>query len=403
MDAGRTLVADRPALAVTDLRKSYADGEHRVTAVDGVSFSVPEGAFYTLLGPSGCGKTTTLRCVAGLERHESGSIIVNGKVVSDSRQRTFVPPHKRDIGMVFQSYAIWPHMTVFANVSFPLRASKAKLSRSQITERVETALERVQLVGLQRRMATQLSGGQQQRLALARALVRQPRLLLLDEPLSNLDAKLRDQMRIEVREIQRGLGITTLYVTHDQTEALSMSDVIAVMSNGQVLQEGPPEEIYNRPANRFVAEFVGASNFLKAQVLGPGINGAMRLLTPAGQLEAMCPPDLNAGEQVTVCIRPENVWQTASRPQSPNALEGVIERVVFLGDSLDARISVGSTSLLSRAHPTTAVRTGDRVWVHLPVELCRVLTEAESATQFVASTTPVAASPTVNPTVPTIR
>src|SRR5438552_9240906 len=222
----------RSAVIVSDLVKTFADRRDRVRAVDGVSFQIEEGEFYTLLGPSGCGKTTTLRCIAGLERTDGGQIIVDGKIVSSHSPNVFVPPHKRDIVMVFQSYAIWPHMTVFENVAFPLRVSKQRVPRSEITRRVEAALALVQLEGYGGRMATQLSGGQQQRLALARALVREPKLLLLDEPLSNLDAKLREHMRAELRDIQRRLGVTTIYVTHDQIEALSMSNRIALMEQG---------------------------------------------------------------------------------------------------------------------------------------------------------------------------
>src|SRR5438874_6422432 len=198
------------AVTVNDLYKSYADRKERVRAVDGINFQIQEGEFYTLLGPSGCGKTTTLRCIAGLERTDSGQITIDHHVVSSHQPAVFVPPHKRDIGMVFQSYAIWPHMTVFENVAFPLRVSKKRVSRSEITRRVEEALGLVELEGYGGRMATQLSGGQQQRLALARALVREPKLLLLDEQLSNLDAKLREHMSAELRDSQRRLGLTTI-------------------------------------------------------------------------------------------------------------------------------------------------------------------------------------------------
>src|SRR5215212_4179780 len=295
------------SLAVEDLVKIYPDRKQQVRAVDGVSFEVEAGQFYTLLGPSGCGKTTTLRCVAGLERTDGGRIIVDGRVVSADRPRVFVPPHRRDIGMVFQSYAIWPHMTVFENVAFPLRVTRNGFSGTEIKRRVEQALALVQLGGYEGRMATQLSGGQQQRLALARALVREPKVLLLDEPLSNLDAKLRERMRSEVRELQRRLKITTLYVTHDQIEALSMSNRIAVMSNGKVVQEGTPREIYQRPATQFVADFVGSTNFMEGEALEGAVGGAMRLQTPVGQVVAVCPEGVRAGEKVTLSIRPENI------------------------------------------------------------------------------------------------
>jgi ABC-type nitrate/sulfonate/bicarbonate transport system ATPase subunit len=231
------------SLTVENLVKHYPGAEVGANAVDGVTFEIQEGQFYTLLGPSGCGKTTTLRCVAGLEKSDAGTITLDDRVVSRHAPKKFVRPDERDIGMVFQSYAIWPHMTVFENVAFPLRSvseAKRKMRRSEIPGRVMEALETVQLGALAQRPATKLSGGKQQRLALARALVRQPKLLLLDEPLSNLDASLRELMRTELRRLQRQVGITTLYVTHDQSEALSMSNRVAVMENGRIVQEGRP-------------------------------------------------------------------------------------------------------------------------------------------------------------------
>ena len=366
--------AEQPSLAVQDLHKIFLDRREKVHAVDGVSFQVEAGTFYTLLGPSGCGKTTTLRCVAGLERPDGGTIVVAGRSVSGNGQ--FVPPHKRDIGMVFQSYAIWPHMSVFENVAFPLRVARG-IPGSELKRRVEEALATVRLAGFEGRMATQLSGGQQQRLALARALVRRPKLLLLDEPLSNLDAKLREHMRTEVRELQRALGITTLYVTHDQAEALSMSNRIAVMEHGRIMQEGPPREIYQRPATRFVADFVGNANFLEATVRGRSGPVSMVLDTPAGPLQASCPEGVQPGEQVTLSIRPENLRVHKVQPTGgANVLPGIIEQQMFLGDSLDCRIRVGEASLLSRQHPMGATRRGDQVYVEFPVELCTVLTEA---------------------------
>ena len=226
-------------IEIRSLTKTFVDGSNAgVKAVNDISFTVEAGRFYTLLGPSGCGKTTTLRCIAGLERADEGEISVAGKKVYSSTGGSFIPAYRRPIGMVFQSYAIWPHLTVFENVAFPLRVGKQTVGRDEIRQRVRAALEQVELANLEQRMATQLSGGQQQRLALARALVREPQVLLLDEPLSNLDAKLRERMRVELRELQRRLRITTLYVTHDQIEALSMSNVIAVMSGGKIVQEG---------------------------------------------------------------------------------------------------------------------------------------------------------------------
>ena len=233
-----------------------------VHAVDDVSFTIEQGEFFTLLGPSGCGKTTTLRCVAGLERPQSGKIHLRGRAVFDASNRVFVVPNQRNIGMVFQSYAIWPHLTVFNNVAFPLKAA-GQYNLKSMRDKVARSLDLVGLAGFEERPATQLSGGQQQRVALARALVKEPDLLLLDEPLSNLDTKLRERMRAELKRLQRELGITTLYVTHDQMEGILLSDRIAVMNGGRILQLGKPDEVYERPDSQFVADFMGSTNLLR--------------------------------------------------------------------------------------------------------------------------------------------
>ncbi len=234
-----------------------------VKAAQDVSFTVEEGHLFTLLGPSGCGKTTTLRSIAGLERPRAGEISVKGRVVFSSAKQVFVAPNRRGFGMVFQSYAIWPHMNVFQNTAFPLEVGDRKYSRTQVRDNVMRVLTAVQLDHLADREATMLSGGQQQRLALARALVMEPALLLLDEPLSNLDAKLREKMRFELKRLQRELQITTVYVTHDQSEALALSHQIAVMHEGRIQQIGRPRDVYERPVNQFVADFVGNTNFLE--------------------------------------------------------------------------------------------------------------------------------------------
>ncbi|HUK40295.1 MAG TPA: ABC transporter ATP-binding protein, partial [Candidatus Acidoferrales bacterium] len=234
-------------LTVRNLQKNFVADNGSIQAVDSVSFNVPAGEFYTLLGPSGCGKTTTLQCIAGLEMPDAGEITLDDRLVFSRSANTVVPAHRRDIGMVFQSYAIWPHMTVFENVAFPLLHGRRRVPRSVVHERVMKALQLVQLSGLENRPAPFLSGGQQQRVALARAIVGEPKVLLLDEPLSNLDAKLREEMRFELRDLVLRLHTTTLYVTHDQIEALSMSDHIAVMNSGKIVQEGTPREIYLTP------------------------------------------------------------------------------------------------------------------------------------------------------------
>ena len=378
----------RQAVSVTDLYKSYGDRHNRVSAVAGISFEIEQGEFYTLLGPSGCGKTTTLRCLAGLERTDGGQIVIDGSVVSSHRPNVFVPPDKRDIGMVYQSYAIWPHMTVFENVAFPLRASKQRISNSEIRRRVEAALAVVQLDGYAERMAPQLSGGQQQRLALARAVVREPKLLLLDEPLSNLDARLRDRMRGELRDLQRRLGTTTIYVTHDQTEALAMSNRIAVMDHGRIVQEGQPRELYQKPANQFVASFVGNTNLLQAEVLErSGENWLVR--TVAGCLEVACPAGVRPGDRVTVSVRPENIVISAELPSTGNVLDGEVETFMFLGELTECWVKVGSERLRIRQHPNLGFTHGQAVHVQIPCEACTVISDARgvAAPQYQAAPT----------------
>src|SRR5215217_2583279 len=247
---------------------SRAEKRQRVHAVDDVSLEVKDGELFTLLGPSGCGKTTTLRCIAGLEMPDAGEIAVGDRVLFSSARGVRVPANERGLGMVFQSYAIWPHMNVYKNVAFPLQVlpRRRRPAKQEVRERVERALAVVQLDHLAGRQATDLSGGQQQRLALARALVLEPPLLLLDEPLSNLDAKLREEMRFELKRLQRELGITGIYVTHDQVEALAMSSRVAVMRDGRIEQVDHPRAIYERPKSRFVADFIGTSNFIDGTV-----------------------------------------------------------------------------------------------------------------------------------------
>src|SRR2546421_1351414 len=253
-------------LRVEGLYTEYPNDKGEIVkAAQDVTFTVPEGKLFTLLGPSGCGKTTTLRSIAGLEKPSAGEIEVGGRLVYSSDKRIFVAPNKRNFGMVFQSYAIWPHMNVFQNAAFPLEVRR--LAKKEVRERVMRVLHAVALDALVDRDATKLSGGQQQRLALARALVMEPQLLLLDEPLSNLDAKLRGRMRTELKRLQREFSLTTVYVTHDQSEALALSHEIAVMNDGRVVQIGTPRQIYEQPTDKFVADFVGTTNFIAGRVV----------------------------------------------------------------------------------------------------------------------------------------
>jgi ABC-type Fe3+/spermidine/putrescine transport system ATPase subunit len=315
-------------------------------AVDGVSLEIRRGELFTLLGPSGCGKTTTLRLVAGLEQPDAGEISLRGRVVASAAQRRFVPPHKRNLGMVFQSYAIWPHMSVFENVAYPLRLRGAR--RAVVDDKVSRVLDLVGLGGLQERSATLLSGGQMQRLALCRALVYEPDLLLLDEPFSNLDAKLREQMRIELKLLQRRLGVTVLFVTHDQVEALSLSDRIAVMQHGRVEQVGPPRDLYERPGTPFVRDFLGQTVILRGRIAGgePGRVSVKLDGVFGGRLVAGRPSPaagLAAGVEAHVAIRPEDIAVTTAdgAQADDHALPGVIEALLFVGDRYEARVSLG--------------------------------------------------------------
>src|SRR5215216_1615338 len=294
-----------------------------VRAIDDVSLNIQPGEMVSFLGPSGCGKTTTLNCIAGLEHPDQGLIQVGDFVMTDGARHIFLQPEERGLGMVFQSYALWPHMTVADNVGFGLRI--AKVSSAEIKRRVNDILELVGLGGMGSRYPFQLSGGQQQRVALARAVVAEPRVLLLDEPLSNLDAKVRETARIWLRDIQKRLGITAVYVTHDQAEALAMSDKIAVMHAGRVQQFATPQEVYDHPATRFVAEFIGATSFLKGKVVDATANGAHVELPTGDMLAArrVSAGALDVGDDVSVAIRSERV-EFASNGSADNVISGRI-------------------------------------------------------------------------------
>ena len=349
-----------------------------VKAAQDVSFTVPEGQLFTLLGPSGCGKTTTLRSIAGLERPRVGEIAVNDRVVYSSSRGVFIQPNRRGFGMVFQSYAIWPHMNVFQNTAFPLEVGDTKKSRQEIRDKVMQVLKAVQLDHLADREATKLSGGQQQRLALGRALVMEPALLLLDEPLSNLDAKLREKMRFELKRLQRELKITTVYVTHDQSEALALSHEIAVMNEGRIQQIGSPRNVYERPGNAFVADFVGSTNFLDGSVLGPdpGEN-RYRVRTEIGDLAVLATETLRPGDKVLLSVRPEDVELSATKPsRTGNVWEAKIEQKVFLGEVLDLQVRLGERLLLSRQHPSLRTPIGNSIFVQLDPDKCVALKAA---------------------------
>ena len=344
----------------------------RVTAVDGFSLTVGRGEFVSLLGPSGCGKTTLLRLIAGLLRADSGEVVIDGQDMSD------VPPNKRDIGLVFQNYALFPHMNVYENLAFGLRMRK--MGKSEIRERVTRALELIGLPEVEDRTPQQMSGGQQQRVALARALVIEPRLLLLDEPLSNLDAKLREGMRFEILRIQRQLGITSIYVTHDQEEALTLSDRVVVMNEGHVMQIGAPTDIYERPENLFVASFIGKVNSYVCRVVegADAERDATVGLDGVGRLQVRAPRAMSEGETVTVAVRPERIRLTHRGQEevgveaSENRFEAVIDAVLYSGSMTVYLLKLGSDKELTVEEKNSTgpsdFRVGENVDVQLQAE-----------------------------------
>ena len=322
-----------------------------VTAVNDFNLTVKDGEFVSILGPSGCGKTTTLRMIAGFERATEGEIYIGENCVSSSEKGTFAPPEKRDIGMVFQSYAVWPHMTVAENVGYPLKIQK--VDKETRAKRVQEMLELVHLGEYGERYPHQLSGGQQQRVALARALVAQPGLLLLDEPLSNLDAKLRESMRFEILSIQKKLNITVVYVTHDQGEAMAMSDRVVVMSKGVVQQIGHPHEIYTNPANKMVADFIGLVNFIPGEAKGD------RVFIKGTNVSFANPTDITG--EATIAVRPENI----SISEHGGQLEGTMVARFYLGDAVDYRVQCGENMIrvIVKGADVNAYPDGSKVYL----------------------------------------
>lgn len=359
------------AVAVRGLRKSY-DRQTTPTstyAVDGVSFDVPRGEFLTLLGPSGCGKTTTLRCIAGLEHATEGQIEMAGRTVFDAAAKTNVRSEDRPIAMVPQSYGIWPHMTVFDNAAFPMRHGRNRRRGQDIKARATEVLEQVGLAPMADRWATQLSGGQQQRLALARALLGDPEVLLLDEPLSNLDAKLRVSLRQELRAFQERFGVTAVYVTHDQSEALALSDTVIVMNGGRIEQIDPPDRLYNYPRTVFVADFIGSANLLPVQEAFPS-GGSMIAQTAVGAVHCARPTPDQVGQRQSggfVCVRPENidVRPINGKATADDEFIGRIESAEFLGDRLELVIQVADTKFKVAARADLGCGPGEDVVVHL--------------------------------------
>jgi iron(III) transport system ATP-binding protein len=350
-------------IQIRNLEKTFPSDRGPVRAVQGMDLDVDEGEFAVLLGPSGCGKTTTLRCVAGLERPDRGSIQIAGEEVDSAEGGSFVPPERRNIGMVFQSYAVWPHLNVYQNVALPLAEGRRRIPKNQVRGRVQEALEVVRLGKLDTRPVTDLSGGQQQRVALARAIVTHPKVLLMDEPLSNLDARLREQMRIELRKITSSIGVTTLYVTHDQAEALSLGDRVCVMNEGEILQNDSPQEVYSHPPSLFVAQFVGEMNFIMGK-----ITGESEVELPLGRLRCKVPTGCKAGSNVTLAIRPEHLSFMHGSNQSCQSFEGKVLTKSYLGDSALFEVEVSGVALIVKLPGDTDCAVGQQVRVAMPAE-----------------------------------
>lgn len=353
-------------IRIRDVSKHYFAEGKTIKAVDGVDLAIPANQIFTLLGPSGCGKTTLLRCIVGLETPDTGEIRIGDEVVWSKKKNINVPPEKRGLGMVFQTYAIWPHMNVFDNVAYPLQIRN--VSKDVVRERVVKTLRFVRLEGFEKRPATKLSGGQQQRVALARALVAEPKVILFDEPLSNLDAKLRAEMRVEIRALMKRLNITAVYVTHDQEEALVLSDRIAVMHAGEIRQIGSPRDIYVRPENDVVAGFIGTANLLRASISAVPGNAREGLVdTAMGALVCSLPPSAAVGQPVTIMFRPEDVLVSLSGlGQSQNTFSGIVEQAVFVGSRFQCVISVSGLKIECELPKSQVVESGQNVAVEIP-------------------------------------
>jgi iron(III) transport system ATP-binding protein len=353
-------------IRIRGVSKRYVSEGKTIVALDDVDLTIAEKQIFTLLGPSGCGKTTLLRCIVGLEAPDAGEISIGGEVVWSKDKGVSIPPEKRGLGMVFQTYAIWPHLNVFDNVGYPLQVRG--VDRATVRRRVADALRFVQLAGFEDRPATRLSGGQQQRVALARALVAEPKVILFDEPLSNLDAKLREETRKELKAFLAKLGITAVYVTHDRVEALALSDAIAVMRAGRIVETGTPQKIYFSADTQFVADFIGRANLVEARVHGSRDG---RTLVESGLGIVACERrDFAPGTQATLCIRPEFIHVAPGEASGQNVVNGHVATRVFVGEAYECEIRVGTELLLTRVDPDANVRIGDAVNFRLEPAHC---------------------------------
>ena len=354
-------------IRIEGVSKRYQSEGKSIIALDDVNLTIPANRIFTLLGPSGCGKTTLLRCIVGLAAPDSGEISIGGQIVWSKAKNISIPPEKRGLGMVFQTYAIWPHMNVFDNVAYPLQIRR--LPRDVIRQKVQKTLQFVQLEGFEGRPATKLSGGQQQRVALARALVAEPKVILFDEPLSNLDAKLREETRKELKTFLAKLRITAVYVTHDRVEALALSDSIAVMKAGRIVEVGTPQKIYFDADHRFVADFIGRANLVKAIVIAQE-SGHTIVESGLGTL-ACQHRDFAIGTDVTLCLRPEFITIVRGEAaKARNVVNGCVDSLVFVGEAYEAEIRAGNEVLLAKTHADVPLREGEAVSFSLDPEHC---------------------------------
>jgi iron(III) transport system ATP-binding protein len=358
-------------IRINNVSKDYFSEGRSINALRNVDLTIPANRIFTLLGPSGCGKTTLLRCIVGLEMPDSGEIAIGDELVWSKEKNVFVPPEKRGLSMVFQTYAIWPHMNVFDNVAYPLQARNEP--KEEIRRKVEQALRFVQLEGFEKRPATKLSGGQQQRVALARALVPEPKVILFDEPLSNLDAKLREETRKELRSFLTRLKITAVYVTHDRIEALSLSDALAVMRAGRIIEIGTPTKVYFDSDQRFVADFIGRANLINGKVAAVE-NGDTIIDSGIGPIACRPKHQVSPGHPVTVCVRPEFISVTTAAPgHGANVFHGSVASLVFVGDAYEGEIVIGDSRFITRLEPTAGFREGDEVFLYFAPDDCSVL------------------------------
>jgi iron(III) transport system ATP-binding protein len=362
-------------IRVEALTKIFTANKETVAAVAGVDFEVGAGEMVTLLGPSGCGKTTTLRCVAGLEKADSGRIVIGRETMVDVDAGVFVPPNRRKLGMVFQSYAIWPHMTVLENVAYALEGQR--MPKAERRRQAMAALETVKLAHLADRPAPRLSGGQQQRVAIARAMVGKPQVLLFDEPLSNLDARLRMEMRSELRRIQKQIGLSSIYVTHDQSEALAVSDWIIVMKDGRIIERGRPLDIYRYPRHVFTAQFLGTTNLIPGTVEGIDVTqGQLRVATVLGPIVGIDRSGaLKPGTKVQVSIRPEDLSAAADAGPAVNVFAGHLTHAIFAGVAAEAEVKIGDATLACLLNREADLTPGRAITLRAKADACLILPE----------------------------